>query len=97
MAHYALITLNVTDPEGLKTYVAQAGAAVAKHGGKALAGGPGTQVLRAPVTPVQGVILEFPSAAAVTDWLDDPELASVHALRDTAATTTIVSLPPFGA
>ncbi|MEM1237555.1 MAG: DUF1330 domain-containing protein [Pseudomonadota bacterium] len=97
MAHYALVTLHVTDAEGLDVYKSKAGPAVAKHGGRPLAGGPGSKVLQSSVSPMQGVVLEFPTAEAVTAWLEDDEFAEVHAQREASADVTILSLPPFPA
>jgi uncharacterized protein (DUF1330 family) len=96
MAHYALITLVVKDQEKLAAYLKVGGPAVAKHEGKAIAGGPQSQALQIPHGETKGVVLEFPSANHITAWLDDPELADVHALRNQAADTTILSLPSIG-
>lgn len=96
MTHYAIVTLVVKNAEKLTEYQAVGGPAVAKHGGKALAGGPKTQALQQPHGPTKGVVLEFPSAEHITAWLDDEELAQVHALRNAAADVTILSLPAFG-
>lgn len=96
MTHYALVTLVVKDAEKLAEYYAVGGPAVAKHKGKPIAGGPGTMALQQPHGPTKGVVLQFPSADHITQWLEDPELAEVHALRDAAADVTILSLPEVG-
>ena len=96
MAHYALITLNVKDAEKLAQYQAVGGPAVAKHEGKPIAGGPNTIALQEPHGTTKGVVLQFPTADHITQWLEDPELADVHALRDEAADVTILSLPAIG-
>lgn len=93
MAHYALVTLVVKDQAKLADYLKVGGPAVMKHEGKAIAGGPQAQALQTPHGETKGVVLEFPSADHITAWLDDPELADVHALRNEAADTTILSLP----
>ena len=93
MAHYAIVTLVVKDTEKLAEYLAVGGPAVVKHQGKALAGGPKVEALQQPHGPTKGVVLKFPSAGHITAWLEDPELAEVHALRDAAADVTILSLP----
>lgn len=96
MAHYLSVILVVKDQETLAEYFKVGAAAVAKHGGKAFAGGPETKVLQQASEPTKGVILEFPAAQNAEDWLSDPELADVHALRDAGADVTILSLPPMG-
>ncbi len=93
MAHYVSIILTVTDQEKLEQYFKVGGPAVAKHGGKPFAGGPETKVLQQAHEPTRGVVLEFPSAQHVEDWLNDPELESIHALRDAASDVTMLSLP----
>ena len=96
VSHYVIVTLVVKDQEKLADYLAVGGPAVTKHDGRAFAGGPQTQVLQQPHGMTKGVVLEFPSADHVTAWLEDPELADVHALREAAADVTMLSLPAMG-
>lgn len=93
MTHYALVTMVVKDSEKLKQYLSVGGPAVAKHGGKPIAGGPDAMALQEPHGPTRGVVLSFPKSENLTQWLDDPDLADVHALRNEAADVTILSLP----
>lgn len=93
MPHYAIVTMVIKDDEKLAKYLTVGGPAVAKHGGKPIAGGPATKALQQPHGVTRGVVLEFPQAEHVAQWLDDPDLADVHALRDAAADVTILSLP----
>ena len=93
MTHYALVTLVEKDAEKLSEYLAIGGPAVAKHGGKPVAGGPDAKPLQQPHGPTRGVVLQFPTADHITQWLEDPELAEVHALRNAGADVTILSLP----
>ena len=93
MPQYVIVSVEVTDAEMFKEYQSVGGPAVAKHGGKAIAGGPETQILQAAHDENKGVVLMFPDAKNVTDWLEDPELADVHDLRNKAANVTIISLP----
>ena len=85
MSHYALVTMVVKDNEKLSQYLAVGGPAVAKHGGRPIAGGPAAEALQQPHGVTRGVVLEFAKAENIQAWLDDPELADVHALRDAAA------------
>ena len=93
MTHYTLVTMVVKDAEKLNQYLAVGGPAIAKHSGKPVAGGPKAVALQEPHGPTRGVVLAFPSPENVTQWLEDPELADVHALREAAADVTILSLP----
>ena len=94
MPAYVVVQLEPTDEDALKRYYEVGGAAVKKHGGAALAGGPDKAVLEenGAGTPAH-VLISFPDVAAAHAWMDDPELADVHALRRSAAKTTITLLP----
>ena len=93
MAHYLSVLLVVKDPDALAEYFKVGAAAVAKHKGRAFAGGPETKILQEANARSKGVILEFPSAQHAEKWLSDPELSEVHGLRDKGADVTILSLP----
>lgn len=94
MTHYVVVQLEPVDDAVLKEYFAVGGAAVKKHGGRPIAGGPDRKVLEdnGGGTPAH-VLLTFPDATAAQNWIDDPDLAGVHALRRTGARTTITMLP----
>ncbi|MEM7242047.1 MAG: DUF1330 domain-containing protein [Pseudomonadota bacterium] len=96
MAHYAIVMVEVKDAEKMAAYREAAGPGLAKHGAKPVAGGPETRALQAQHGPVTGVVLEFSDADAIENWLSDPELAEVHALRNAAATVTILAAPSMG-
>ena len=93
MAHYLSVLLVVKDQDALAEYFKVGAAAVAKHEGRAFAGGPETKALQEASASSKGVVLEFPSAQHAESWLSDPDLADVHALRDKGAEVTILSLP----
>ena len=96
MSHYALVTMVIKNEEKLAQYLAVGGPAVAKHGGAPIAGGPAALALQEPHGTTRGVVIKFPASENITQWLDDPELSDVHALRDAAADVTILSLPAMG-
>lgn len=96
MTHYVAVQLAPKDNEILAQYLKLGGDAVKKHGGKAIAGGPDIKVLEENgAGPATKVLLAFPSAHAAQAWMDDPELAEVHALRRAGAMTTMTLLPPM--
>ncbi len=96
MPSYAVIQLIETDTEALAEYRAVAGAALKKHGGAPLAGGPGSEVLEDfGAGSTANVIVTFPDAEAARAWINDVDLADVHAMRRKGARTTITLLPPM--
>lgn len=96
MDHYVVVQLTPKEPELLQKYFAVGRAAVEKHGGQAIAGGPDRVVLEENgAGDPASVLLSFPSKEAAQAWMDDPELADVHDLRRRGAATTITMLPPM--
>jgi uncharacterized protein (DUF1330 family) len=90
---YAVVSLTVTDKESLAAYGAQAGAALAKHGGKIASASAAPERIEGEATlPNRVVILEFPDKDAAHAWINDPELQEVHALRNASGTCNIVLL-----
>lgn len=96
MDHYVVVQLTPKEPEVLKQYFAVGKAAVEKHGGEAIAGGPDRVVMEENgAGDPASVLLKFPSKTAALAWIEDPELAETHALRRRGAATTITLLPPM--
>ncbi|WP_373050399.1 DUF1330 domain-containing protein [Thalassovita aquimarina] len=96
MTHYVVVQMDPKDPETLQQYYKVGGAAVKKHGGYPIAGGADKTVLEDNGGGIPAhVLLAFPDADAATGWIEDPELAEVHALRRKGAHTTITLLPPM--
>ncbi|MEP0408679.1 MAG: DUF1330 domain-containing protein [Roseibium sp.] len=94
MSIQALALLTVTDPDTLGEYRQIAGEALAKHGGKVVAGDPAPTVLEAAFeAPTLAALLSFPSVEAATAWREDPTLEPIHALRNKGGKSTIVVLP----
>lgn len=88
---YAYALLTVSNPDSLAKYREEAGPALARHGG-AIVGASGalTQLDGAPALPDVAAILSFPDTEAAKAWIDDPELADIHALRRNAGASEIV-------
>ncbi len=94
MPAYVVVQLAPKDDTLLKRYYAVGGGALRKHGGTPLAGGPEKQVLEDNGGGIPAhVLISFPDAAAARAWIDDPDLAEIHALRRAGAHTTITLLP----
>jgi len=90
---YAYAKLTVTNPDALIKYRDVAGAALAKHGGKVEGAAQEFTVLDgAPEIPNAAALLSFPDKTAALAWVNDPELADVHALRRDAGGSDILLL-----
>ncbi len=90
---YAYVNLTITDPDALAKYRENAGAALARHGGKPLVSAKETTVLEgSPTQPSVAVILEFSDRDAALGWINDREIADVHALRRAAGQSDILLL-----
>lgn len=94
MTHYAVVQIVPTDADALAEYRKGALAAVQKHGGDRFAGGPQSKVLEdGGAGSTEVLIAAFPSQDAALNWMNDPELQDLHALRNKGAKSTIVLLP----
>ena len=92
MPAYVTVQLEITDTETFAAYRKVGGPAVAKHGGRPLSAGKASLLYDAGVGTMPSVLLEFPDKAAARAWMDDPDLADVHALRNKGAKASITLL-----
>lgn len=91
MTAYAIVTLTINDKKSLADYRALAGAAMAKHQAQALHVSPEPTVIEgSDPAPDLVVILTFPDRDHAMAWINDPEIANVHALRKSSGTSRIV-------
>lgn len=89
-----LALIYVTNPEKLGQYREVAADALAKHGGRVVAGLPDPEALEATLDiPNITALLEFPSEEHARAWRADPDLIDVHALRNEGGKSTILKLP----
>jgi len=90
---YAIFKAEVTNPDALAAYRDQAGAALAKHGGKVEQATPSPSALDGtPTLPGVAAVLSFPNKDAAVAWVNDPELTALHDLRRSAGDTEILLL-----
>ena len=85
MARYALNLFDLADNESYLQYSLRSAGAVGKHGGRVVALGwlDGVQEGEPDVEPRTVMILvEWPSRQAFRAFLDDPEHADLHPLRE---------------
>lgn len=91
MTAYALVTLDITQPETFAAYREVAGAALEKHGAAPLLASQTSEVIEGDRSaPTVSVILTFPDREAAKTWINDPELANVHALRRASGSSQII-------
>jgi len=90
MAAYALIEIEVTDPETYARYRELAPAIVAAFGGKYLMRGGATETVEGTWQPERLVILEFPSMERLHAFYNAPEYQEAKALRQRSTRTTMV-------
>ncbi|MGH1464489.1 MAG: DUF1330 domain-containing protein [Cognatishimia sp.] len=91
MTAYAMVTITVTDHNTFSAYREHAGAALAKHKAKSFAVSKEGQVIEGDGNaPDVSVILEFPDRVHALAWINDPDLAKVHALRQSAGQSKII-------
>lgn len=79
---HAIVRLTVEKPAVFEGYAAKAGAGLAKWGAAPVAVTAAPELIegKGPL-PGRIVILSFPDRQAALGWINDPELAEVHALR----------------
>jgi uncharacterized protein (DUF1330 family) len=68
MAVYAVVNVQITDPDRYTEYREQAPATIARYGGKYLARGGEVKVLEGDWDPQRLVILEFESMERFDEW-----------------------------
>jgi uncharacterized protein (DUF1330 family) len=90
---YATIYMTIDNAASLAAYREKAGDALVKHGGALLAAAPSPTVLEGNLSaPGMAGVLSFPDRDAALGWINDPELADVHALRRGAGDSSIILL-----
>ncbi len=84
MSLYALNLFDLADNDGYRRYSRRSVAAVGKHGGRVVALGKLAGALESDDTaPRQVMVLvEWPDQAAFDAFLDDPDHADLHPLRE---------------
>jgi len=91
MTAYALVTVSVNDPEKFAAYREVAGPAMAKHGVSPLAVSGEAQILEGEgPAPNVTVILQFEDRESALGWINDPEIAHVHQMRNDAGESRII-------
>ena len=82
MAVYVIAEIEVTDESWIPEYAEKAHEIVHKHGGKYLSRSANIEILEGDSLPTTLIaILQFPDAAAVKSFADDPDYAPLGSAR----------------
>lgn len=88
---HAVAKMTIKDPEMLAAYRAQAAQALSRHGGAVVTATPNPTMLEGDgPAPNMMALLSFPDRDAALSWINDPELAPVHAKRNAAGQSEIL-------
>ena len=87
MAAYAIVELDVTDPEKFEEYRKQVPATIQAYGGRYVIRGGATETLEGDWTPARIVVLEFPDIAALKAWYGSDIYAGPKTMRFWPAST----------
>lgn len=90
---HAIVKLTITDAEKFAAYAERAGEALKKYNGAPIAQSKSPEVIEGDVVaPSRAVVLTFPDKESALGWINDPELAEIHALRTGAGKSEIILL-----
>ena len=88
-------TVQVKNPEKLKSYISQVPATMAPHGAKMLSRGKVAKLLNGEVAHQIEVVFEFPGEDAIDAWFNSDAYQALVAIREEAAHMNIAVLSPF--
>ena len=89
------VTITVTDPEKLKSYISKVPSTMAPHGAKMLSRGKVAKVLNGNVAHQMEAVFEFPSEDAIDTWFNSDAYQAIVAIREEAAHMNIAVVHPF--
>ena len=90
MVAYAIIQVDVHDPETFKKYQAKVPAIIKQCGGRYLVRGGTQEVLSGTWPTDRTVVLEFPTLEQAREWHEGDIYAGPRAIRDASANVTCV-------
>lgn len=90
MKAYLILDFRVSDMASFMEYVEQIPSYIQKHGGKYVVEGMRPEVIEGDWAPETLVILEFPTEKNARDFLDDPLVQPVFAIRHTSTTGNLI-------
>jgi uncharacterized protein (DUF1330 family) len=90
MAAYAVVDIDVTDPQAYEAYKAGAAKSIADYGGRYLVRGGRTETLEGAWSPKRFVIIEFPTMERLKEWYSSPEYKPLLDVRKRASVSKLV-------
>lgn len=90
MAAYAIVHIDIHDPQTYAEYVKMAPASVAQYGGKYIVRGGAYETLEGGWSPTRVVVLEFENADQARRWYNSPEYAPARAVRHKASEANLM-------
>ena len=90
MKAYLILDFKVTDLGAFMEYVSRIPAFIAKHEGRYLVEGVKAKVIEGNWSPDTIVVLEFASREKAENFLDDPEIAPLFAIRHQSTDSNLV-------
>jgi len=92
MPAYAIVELEVTDPEEFESYKALVPPTIEAYGGRYLVRGGANETMEGDWDPARIVVLEFPDMAALKAWHGSDIYAEPKAMRFRAAKSRMVAV-----
>ncbi|MBT3628321.1 MAG: DUF1330 domain-containing protein [Rhodospirillaceae bacterium] len=90
MPAYVIGDITVTDAELYPSYTAVTPATIEKYGGRFVIRGGAHETIEGDWNPGRVVMLEFDDMAAARRWYDSPEYSEARAIRQRAATGSVI-------
>ena len=90
MTAYVIASINVTDPDKYKNYMAVSPAAVAAAGGKFIVRGGNLEILEGDWSRPRVVIIEYPTRDAAKAFYESALYVAARAERDGAAEFSMI-------
>ena len=90
MAAYAILHIDVHDPDLYAEYVKLAPATIEQYGGRYLVRGGRYETLEGGWSPQRVVVVSFDTAEQAKRWWDSPEYGPARAMRHKASTSNLM-------
>ncbi|TAG78688.1 MAG: DUF1330 domain-containing protein [Burkholderiales bacterium] len=90
MPAFVIASVNVTNPEKYKDYMALSPGAIAAHGGKFVVRGGNPEILEGEWPRQRVVVVEFPSREAAKKFYDSVEYTKARKEREGAAEFSMI-------
>jgi len=97
MSAYVVSMMTINDPDTYRKYTDLTPPTVKKYGGRFLTRGEPVRTVEGTQYEGRMVILEFPSASAVEQWMADPDYQTAMSFRHASSTMEMLLLQEGGA